>query len=109
MCVRTHPLLRRRKNKGLQSGMRHYDVPTRCQMYNFASRSITVGTRCGEQLPFAVRVGFFGDITEDGTVNTDDMYLWNRRQYPDADAMCECDHLIWYSLAFAAQFAQPTC
>lgn len=56
-------------------------------MYTFASRSITVGTRCGAQLPFAVRVGFFGDITEDGTVNMDDIYRYNRRQFPDADAM----------------------
>lgn len=52
-----------------------------------ATRSITVGTRCGEQLPFAMRVGFFGDITEDGKVTTDDILLYNRRQYPDADSM----------------------
>ena len=80
-------LISSQKNKGLQSGVRHYDVPTRCQMHTTATRSITVGTRCGEQLPFAMRVGFFGDITEDGKVTTDDILLWNRRQYPDADPM----------------------
>ena len=56
-------------------------------MHTTATRSITVGTRCGEQLPFAMRVGFFGDITEDGKVTTDDILLYNRRQYPDADPM----------------------
>ena len=63
-------LISSQKQKGLQSGLRHFDVPTRCQMYNFASRSIIVGTRCGEQLPFAVRVGFFGDITVRATPHT---------------------------------------
>lgn len=73
------------KNKGWQSGRRHYDVPTRCQIFSFSTRPITLGTRCGSALPFAVRVGFFTDLTEDGKVDTDDVYLYNRRQYPDAD------------------------
>jgi hypothetical protein len=87
--------------------MRHYDVPTRCQMYNFASRSINVGTRCGEQLPFAVRVGFFGDITEDGTVSTDDIYLYNRRQYPDSDAMYYENMVFKLGLDYQSYYQEP--
>ena len=44
-------LISSQKNKGWQSAARHYDVPTRCQMYNFASRALTVGTRCGSTPP----------------------------------------------------------
>ena len=100
-------LISSQKNKGLQSGLRHYDVPTRCQMYNFASRSVTIGTRCGDQLPFAMRVGFFGDLTEDGKITRDDIYLYNRRQFPDADAMYYQNMVFKLGLDYHSYYQLP--
>lgn len=76
-------------------------------MYNFASRSIVVGTRCGDQLPFAVRVGLFTDITEDNKVDTDDIYLYNRRQYPDADSMYYENMVFKLGLDYQSYYQLP--
>jgi hypothetical protein len=55
---------------------------------------VDVKMRCGNVLPFAFRVGFFGDLSLDGKVDATDVIVWNRRQFPEARNIYKT-HLVW--------------
>lgn len=55
---------------------------------------IDVKMRCGNVLPFAFRVGFFGDLSLDRKVDATDVIVWNRRQFPEARNIYKT-HLVW--------------
>ena len=48
---------------------------------------ISTKLRCGSQLPYTLRLGFFGDVTADGRVDEDDAVVWARGQSPLADSV----------------------
>jgi hypothetical protein len=71
----------------LWTGSRSYDVPGRCSVFTVSPAPIYINYLCGPGLPYSVRVGVFGDLTQDSTVSPDDVYLWRRMQFPRADVL----------------------
>lgn len=69
------------------TGPRSYDAPGRCSVFTIASSTIHTEFQCGSTLPFKLNTGFFPDVTRDGSISGDDLYLYRRSQYPDADAL----------------------
>eukprot|EP01052_Picozoa_sp_SAG31_P027440 SAG31_NODE_2570_length_5460_cov_3.135236_3_plen_1561_part_00 len=67
------------------AGPKSFDAPERCQIFTVSSATIKARVRCGSSLPFSVKVGFFGDLNKDGSVDDRDIALWRRSQIPDAD------------------------
>ena len=67
------------------AGPKSFDAPERCQIFTISSATIKAHVRCGTGLPFSTKVGFFGDLNADGSVDERDIALWRRSQIPDAD------------------------
>eukprot|EP00759_Apiculatamorpha_spiralis_P002340 PhF_6_TR10860/c0_g1_i1/m.17591 len=69
------------------TGLRSYDVPGRCSTFTVAPSTIFASFLCGRSLPYNVTIGLFSDISGDGNVNSDDVNIWRRLQYPVADPL----------------------
>lgn len=75
------------KHTPFWTGLRAYDLPGRCSVFTIAPAPIQVNLLCGNVLPYIATVGIFPDITQDQTVNSDDIYLWRRTRFPKADVL----------------------
>lgn len=75
------------KHAPFWTGPRAYDLPGRCSVFTIAPASIHASYLCGNGLPYTLTVGVFPDVTQDGNVTSDDIFLWRRMQYPRADVL----------------------
>jgi hypothetical protein len=75
------------KHVPLWTGPRSYDLPGRCSVFTIAPSTLYLNYACGSGLPYEIRVGVFPDLTADGGVSSDDLYLWRRMQFPRADLL----------------------
>ena len=57
------------------------------QAYGAGAGRIHTNLRCGNVLPVTLKIGLFGDVTDDGTVSMDDAVVYSREQYPLADSV----------------------
>jgi len=69
------------------TGFYSFSAPGRCSHFAISSSTIYTHFKCGSPLPFKLSVGVFPDITQDSIVNSDDVLLWRRRQYPKTDLL----------------------
>jgi hypothetical protein len=69
------------------TGLRAYDTPGRCNVFTVAPAPIHAAYVCGPGLPYTLTVGVFPDVTQDGKMSSDDLFLWRRMQYPRADVL----------------------
>ena len=69
------------------TGFYSFSAPGRCSHFAISSSTIYTHFKCGSPLPFKLSVGVFSDITQDAIVNSDDVLLWRRRQYPKTDLL----------------------
>ncbi len=57
------------------------------QTYGAGAGRLHTNLRCGNVLPVTLKMGFFGDVSGDGTVSMDDAVIYAREQYPLADSV----------------------
>lgn len=75
------------KHTPFWTGPRAHDTPGRCNVFTVIPASMWVSFACGSALPYEMRVGVFPDLTDNGGVDSDDLLLWRRMQFPRADVL----------------------
>ena len=73
------------KHLPFSTGPRSYDAPGRCSHFTISPSRITSEFLCGSTLPYKLSVGVFQDLTQDGTISSDDIHFWRRHQFDRVD------------------------
>jgi hypothetical protein len=73
------------KHLPFSTGPRSYDAPGRCSHFTISPSRITTEFLCGSTLPYKLSVGVFQDLTQDGSISSDDIHFWRRHQFDRVD------------------------